>query len=128
MKTAPLKIVARIDCRGQRSISTEYYECTVDASVDATLEGLSPYALEKRVSGPSGITVRRTYFTVEQYDAAKRVLLVSHSLPRSKSADLTFEMEYGHGFKRNYKMGLAAAPRAAHPAPTAPEVTQEAGA
>lgn len=134
----PLRIIARIECRGQRSTSTEYYECAVAAPADATLESLSPYALEKTASGPFGITVKRTRFTVEQYDPTERTLLVSHSLPRSKSADLTFEMEYGYGFKRNYEMGLAHS-RAAHPATPAPavpavasggaaQVTGEAGA
>ena len=103
----PLRIVARIECRGRRSTSDEYYECTIDAPADATLESLSPYGLEKTVQGPFGITVKRTRFTVEQYDPVERVLLVSHSLPRSKSCDLTFEMEYGYGFKRNYEIGIA---------------------
>jgi hypothetical protein len=107
-ESSPLKVIARIECRGQRSTSTEYYECMIEAPSDATMESLSPYGLEKTVSGPFGVTVKRTYFTVEQYDPAERTLLVSHSLPRSKSADLTLEMEYGHGFKRNYEMGIAA--------------------
>lgn len=118
MTTAPLKIIARIDCRGQRNTSHEYYECTIEAAVDATLDSLSPYGLEKTVSGPFGLTVKRTYFKVEQYDPAERVLLVSHSLPSSKSYDLTFEMEYGHGFKRNYEMGRSQArPIASAPTP-----------
>lgn len=108
METSPLKIIARIEGRGQRNTRIEYYECTIDAPIDATLESLSPYGLEKTSSGPFGITVKRTYFTVEQFDPTERVLLVSHSLPRSKSGDLTFEMEYGHGFKRNYGLDKAA--------------------
>jgi hypothetical protein len=105
---SPLRIVARIECRGQRSTSIEYYECTIEAPADATKESLSPYGLEKTAATPFGITVKRTYFTVEQYDPIDRVLLVSYSLPRSKSYAFTFEMEYGHGFKRNYEMGMAA--------------------
>ena len=122
MEKAPLKIIARIECRGQRNTNTEYYESTVEAPNDATLESLSPYGLEKTVSGPFGITVKRTYFTVEQYDPTERILLVSHSLPRSKSHDLTFEMQYNYDFKRNYEMGLA------HPTPAAPGEAPEPGA
>jgi hypothetical protein len=97
----PVTILLRLECRGRKDVTNEYYETTVEKEAEATLEDFKPFVLEKSGSSGFGDFVTRTRLTVEQYDPQDRRLLLSHSLPRSKASDFAFDLEYGHGFKRN---------------------------
>ena len=100
--TAPVTILLRLECRGRRQTTIEYYEARIEQAAGATLEDFKPFILEKSSSNGFGHFVTRTRLDVEQYDPQERRLLISHSLPASKASDFAFELECGHGFKRNH--------------------------
>ncbi len=99
MKKVTLRL--SLELRKQKGADKEEYTCEVEVPAErATVEDFRPFILEKTSQGFGGIQVSRTYISVDSYDPATETVHMSHSLPRSKSYDFTYNLECNYGWRR----------------------------